>query len=119
MRISDCSSDVCSSDLVADRFGIVEWIPPVPKELLAIAMPLTAARLNFEIGRLKMYPNLLVDDEVVVTEKLEGECLQMTWLGGDRVEGCHADGMIAITTKGLGQQGLVLDRKSTRLNSSH
>src|SRR3546814_2699275 len=70
-------------------------------------MPLTAARLNFEIGRLKMYPNLLVDDEVVVTEKLEGECLQMTWLGGDRVEGCHADGMIAITTKGLGQQGLV------------
>src|SRR3546814_15249263 len=31
----------------------------------------------------------------------------MTWLGGDRVEGCHADGMIAITTKGLGQQGLV------------
>src|SRR3546814_1305894 len=92
MRISDWSSDVCSSDLlstgllwklpaelahlpdttdVADRFGIVEWIPPVPKELLAIAMPLTAARLNFEIGRLKMYPNLLVDDEVVVTEKLE------------------------------------------------
>src|SRR3546814_11063119 len=70
-------------------------------------MPLTAARLNFEIGRLKMYPNLLVDDEVVVTEKLEGECLQMTWLGGDRVEGCHADGMIAITTKGLGHQGLV------------
>src|SRR3546814_3280640 len=29
---------------VADRFGIVEWIPPVPKEQLAIAMPLTAAR---------------------------------------------------------------------------
>src|SRR3546814_15752571 len=45
---------------VADRFGIVEWIPPVPKELLAIAMPLTAARLNFEIGRLKMYPNLQI-----------------------------------------------------------
>lgn len=92
---------------VADQFGIVEWIPPVPKELLAIAMPLTAARLNYEIGRLKMYPNLLSDDEVVVTEKLEGECLQMTWLGGERIEGCHADGLIAITTKGLAQQGLV------------
>ncbi len=92
---------------VANEFGIVEWIPPVPQELLAVAMPLTSARMSYEIGRLKMYPNLLHDDEVVVTEKLEGECIQMTWLGGDRVEGCHADGHIAITTKGMGSQGLV------------
>ena len=105
-KLPDHLSHLPDTTDVAAEFGITEWIPPVPAELLAIAMPLTAARLNYEIGRLKMYPNLLADDEIVVTEKLEGECIQMTWLGGDRVEGCHADGRIAITTKGLGRQGL-------------
>jgi RNA ligase (TIGR02306 family) len=105
-KLPDHLSHLPDTTDVAGEFGISEWIPPVPAELLAIAMPITAARLNYEIGRLKMYPNLLVGKEVVVTEKLEGECLQMTWLGGDRVEGCHGDGHIAVTTKGLGRQGL-------------
>jgi len=92
---------------VSEHFGITEWIPPVPEQLLAIAMPLTRAALTYEIGRLKMYPDFLAGDEVVVTEKLEGECLQMTWLGNEPVEGAHFGGRITVTTKGLGRQGLV------------
>lgn len=92
---------------VSDHFGITEWIPPVPEELLAVALPLSRARLSYEIARLKTYPTLLEGEEVVVTEKLEGECIQMTWLGGDVVEGIHCGGRIAIATKGLGRQGLV------------
>ena len=92
---------------VSEHFGVTEWIPPVPEELLAVAMPLTRAKLTYEIGRLKTYPDFLEGEEVVVTEKLEGECLQMTWLGDEPVEGAHFGGRIAITTKGLGRQGLV------------
>lgn len=91
---------------VSAHFGIMEYVPPVPKELLEIAMPLTQARLNYEIGRLKMYPDLLARDEVVVCEKLEGECLQMTWFA-DPVEGLFGGGHVAVATKGLAAQGLV------------
>ena len=93
---------------VSEYFGITEWIPPVPEELLKVAMPLTRAKLTYEIARLKTYPDFFsIYDEVVVTEKLEGECLQMTWLGDEPVQGAHAEGRIAITTKGLGRQGLI------------
>lgn len=91
---------------VSDFFGIVEYIPPVPSELLEVAMPSTQARLNYEIGRLKMYPNLLSQDDVVLCEKLEGECLQMTWFP-EPVQGFFGDGHIAVSTKGLARQGLV------------
>lgn len=91
---------------VTDHYGIKEWIPPVPKELLAVAMPLPSARLNYEIGRYKMYPDLLYNDEVVITEKLEGECLQITWIP-EGADGIHGNGHVAVTTKGLARQGLV------------
>jgi len=92
---------------VSEHFGITEYVPEVPAELLAIAMPLFAAKMNYEIGRLKTYPDFLEGDEVVITEKLEGECIQMTWMGGEVIEGLHFGGKIAITTKGLSRQGLV------------
>lgn len=91
---------------VSEHFGITEWIPPLDPELLKIAMPVQQAKLDYQIGRLKTYPTFLEGMEVVITEKLEGECLQLTWLGNDVVDGLHGDGRIAIATKGLGRQGL-------------
>lgn len=91
---------------VSEHFGITEWIPPLDPELMKIAMPVQQAKLDYQIGRLKTYPAFLKGMEVVITEKLEGECLQLTWLGNDVVDGLHGDGRIAIATKGLGRQGL-------------
>jgi RNA ligase (TIGR02306 family) len=92
---------------VADAFGIVEWIPPVPAELLDMAMPLFPIKTVLDIARLKMYPGFLDGDEVVVTEKLEGECIQMLYMGGQVIEGLHGGGRIAIATKGMSRSGYV------------
>lgn len=100
---------------VSDKLGITQYVPEVPEELLRVCRPLYAAKANYEIARYKTYPDLLADDEVVITEKLEGECLQMTWMACERHEGLFGDGRIAITTKGLGRQGLVfLDNAEAR-----
>lgn len=100
---------------VAKVFGIVQYVPVVPEELLRVCRPLFAAKVNYEIERYKTYPTLLEGDEVAITEKLEGECLQLTWMGGERHDGLFLDGRVAISTKGLGHQGLVfLDNDETR-----
>lgn len=100
---------------VAGHLGITQYVPEVPEELLRICRPLYAAKTSYEIGRLKTYPDLLEGREVVITEKLEGECIQMTWMAGKRHKGLFGDGHVAITTKGLGQQGLVfLDNEEAR-----
>lgn len=100
---------------VAERFGIVQYVPVVPAELLRICRPLFAAKVNYEIERYRTYPTLLEGDEVAITEKLEGECLQLTWMGGERHDGLFLDGRVAISTKGLGHQGLVfLDNDEAR-----
>ena len=92
---------------VSEHFGITEWIPDLDPELLKIAIPVPQAKLDYQIGRLKTYPTFLEGMEVVITEKLEGECLQLTWFAGERIEGLHGDGQIGLATKGLGRQGLV------------
>lgn len=93
---------------VAEHYGIREWIPPVPDALLRIALSFASAKTEYVIPRLKMYPDFFrPGEEVVATEKLEGENLQMTWMGGHRHEGLFGDGRIAVTTKGMGLQGLV------------
>lgn len=92
---------------VSDHYGITEWVPEIDPALLEVAMPLAQAKVDYQIGRLKTYPDFFEDKEVIVTEKLEGECLQLTWLGNETVEGVHGDGQVTLATKGLGRQGLV------------
>jgi len=93
---------------VAERFGIREWIPPIPDALLRIATSFGSAKTEYVLARMKMHPGFFVPgEEVVVTEKLEGENLQMTWMAGERHRDIFADGRIAVTTKGMGLQGLV------------
>lgn len=100
---------------VAEMLGIVQYVPEVPEELLRVCRPLYDAKASYEIERYKTYPDLLAGKEVTYTEKLEGECLQMTWMRGEVHEGLYAGGRVAVTTKGLGHQGLVfLDNEEAR-----
>lgn len=100
---------------VASELGIIKHVPEVPEAMLKVAMPLFEAKIGYDIARLRMYPNLLEGREVVASEKLEGECLILTWMGGRTIDGLFADGQIAITTKGLSEKGLVFkDNEDSR-----
>lgn len=100
-------SDLPDMSDVSAHFGITEYVPPVPNELADVAMPLVDARFDYRIARLPTYPDLLAGEEVVVTEKIHGECIQLTWLGDRKVSGAHHDGRIAIATKLMGYRGIV------------
>lgn len=91
---------------VAERLGITKYEPEIPAELLQVVTPVDAVRQTFDIARLRMYPNFFLGEEVAITEKLEGENVQLTWMGDQRAEGVHSDGQIAISTKGLAEKRL-------------
>src|SRR3546814_2518259 len=100
MRISDWSSDVCSSDLRAElagplegQAGNVDAIPPVPPLQVHLARTVDA-----DLGDVRRR-HVPEDTEhlVLVVEKVVGDPCY------GNVVGVHAR----------------LDRKSTRLNSSH
>src|SRR3546814_5591526 len=99
MRISDWSSDVCSSDLVSDQFV---------KFLLigAFVVREHVKHLNDEVDPLRRAVGLLLGHYVAFAKDarlvLENELRLLA----------------AIEDDGLIDDGL-LDRKSTRLNSSH
>src|SRR3546814_1590744 len=108
MRISDWSSDVCSSDLNAASFL-------APAEILA--------RQHYETLR-TLLAGLPVN-LAVLTGRDKGRAREATLMGLadgsiDVLIGTHAIFQQAVTYKAL---GLVVvdeqDRKSTRLNSSH
>ncbi|AXK43946.1 RNA ligase family protein [Erythrobacter aureus] len=108
-------ADLPDNTCVADRLGITRFVPEVPEALLKVATPLFDAKVSYDIARLRMYPSLLEGDDVAITEKLEGECLILTYLGGARHEGLFADGLVANSTKGLSEKGLVfLDNEQSR-----
>src|SRR3546814_2370632 len=102
MRISDWSSDVCSSDLIADQVcGLL-------REQGA------AARLSMKVQAGADLPLLWADERLIrqILLNLVGNAIKFTPAGGRiviRVEVAETGGMLLS----------VQDRKSTRLNSSH
>src|SRR3546814_2823950 len=111
MRISDWSSDVCSSDLAA----------AVEREPLADVVGLEPFGLDREpIGRqrskiqlLQAVAAILVDDILDAPQARLGRRHQ----GGDLVLAQNLSGMPNAVDRQL--VAVVADRKSTRLNSSH
>src|SRR3546814_7150071 len=97
MRISDWSSDVCSSDLppgeqdLAD--AIVDLVCAGVIEILALQIDFCAAEIGRQpLGEPQRAGTADIMFEQIVEFGLEG---------------------------GVGLRGAILDRKSTRLNSSH
>lgn len=91
---------------VAERLGIVKHHPVLDEQLLSLAMKFKPVELSFDIVRLKTYPNLLKGREVVITEKLEGECQIALWMNDERHDDLFHDGRIALTTKGMARSGM-------------
>lgn len=91
---------------VTELLGITKHVDELSEDVLRFARPMPGEPVLYSIPRLKNHPTLLEGDEVVLTEKLEGECLQMTWLGGAVHDEMFHDGRIAVASKGLAMQGL-------------
>lgn len=91
---------------VTEMLGITKHVDELSEDVLRFARPMPGEPVLYSIPRLKNHPTLLEGDEVVLTEKLEGECLQMTWLGGGVHDEMFHGGRIAVASKGLAMQGL-------------
>src|SRR3546814_1344106 len=116
MRISDWSSDVCSSDL--PNVTIVrERIDALPSEGLTIVAtgPLTAAGLASSIGTATGKDALAFFDAIAPIVYRESVDMDIAWMASrwDKV-GPIGDGKDYINCP-MDKE----DRKSTRLNSSH
>src|SRR3546814_7442673 len=106
MRISDWSSDVCSSDLLG--FDIMARLDVIAKE----GTTLVAA--HFLLQRIEVAEDALRGGQAVLPAV---ERLQI----GDELPlpvGCEVEVMRKQPAEGVGLK-LLQDRKSTRLNSSH
>src|SRR3546814_10568133 len=106
MRISDWSSDVCSSDLAEQINGNIdiERMKRVSLRIEAIAMALEGA------GFIDVFRYFLD----------AGQSAEESFASAQRVfRGVPLDGGCAFTKDAVYLRGLVGDRKSTRLNSSH
>src|SRR3546814_1670854 len=115
MRISDWSSDVCSSDLRPPEIAAWDSLPAEKKRLYARMMEAYAAAIAYaddQIGR--------VLDEIERAGELDNTLvLFVEGDNGSSAEG-GANGLFN-ETAGLNEAGEAdyPDRKSTRLNSSH
>src|SRR3546814_6834823 len=106
MRISDWSSDVCSSDLVNVAIQVAEQISDYLLDggiTNALNVPSLSAE---EAPKLKPYM-ALAEELGSLVGQLEGDRIQSVSV---EVEGHAAE---------LNQKPITADRKSTRLNSSH
>src|SRR3546814_5626464 len=100
MRISDWSSDVCSSDLVAGhRVPAVAGIDLVVAGVVVVVRPLVAGM-------------------VLLIGAREAARYRLGAAGDEVVARAGLDGVVAGVVV-VAELGVVLDRKSTRLNSSH
>src|SRR3546814_6973515 len=110
MRISDWSSDVCSSDLDTDWTGFDDGtrdVPPLLKAAFASGKPILEGA-DFSLADLKAIQMELVNSETSLLQR--NDHIPVNWSAG----------VTGGTTIQLpdGELGII-DRKSTRLNSSH
>src|SRR3546814_6297776 len=126
MRISDWSSDVCSSDLAAGR----QWLPgervmsPRPSD------PAVFGRVAVLLGGTSAEREVSLDSGRNVLEALRSRGVDAQRVDGiptliRELQDKHFDRVFNILHGGAGENGTLqglldsLDRKSTRQNSSH
>src|SRR3546814_8683013 len=106
MRISDWSSDVCSSDLGIDRFPIIILAAEMQSGFTAEARPVIS-KINLASIAFGLAAHVIVGQRLSVERLL--------------VQRCPRSGCIRQCQhrQAIFPGGTAEDRKSTRLNSSH
>src|SRR3546814_3358687 len=114
MRISDWSSDVCSSDLYARRQAVVTENPSAGTGYPLVRDVKAGSGVNVS-GVLRAYNSFLTNDARTAAGDYARAAARQGWL--DQIQS-----YLNNDSQGLGGQltGFYnADRKSTRLNSSH
>jgi len=91
----------------AERLGITKYVPEIPPELLGQVAVCMHAKMGYDIEGFLNYPTFFDNDEVAITEKIHGICTQVSFIPGLNDPDLFGWGDVAITSKGLGDQGLV------------
>src|SRR3546814_7810906 len=120
MRISDWSSDVCSSDLIAHEVRIVS-AHRTPDRLVDYAKSAAGRGLRAIIagaGGAAHLPGMVAS---MTRVPVLGVPVQSAALGGmdSLLSIVQMPGGVPVATFAIGKAGATKDRKSTRLNSSH
>src|SRR3546814_8184154 len=116
MRISDWSSDVCSSDLAYLNTKAIEQrgLAPIQGELQAIAALKDKQQLATMLGA-----NLLADEDPINATNLGSENLFGLFVTQALTQPDKTVPYLLQGGLGLPERDYYLDRKSIRLNSSH
>ena len=106
---------VTVGDDVADFYGITKYEPPVPMGMGGEVAAITEFAFDFDIENAQNYLGFLDNDEVEATEKLHGTCFRVAYRPNVSHPEIFGDGVIAVTSKGLGAKGLILKRNRANL----
>ncbi|WP_374335352.1 RNA ligase (ATP) [Methyloversatilis sp.] len=99
------------SDDVSEFLGVVKYEPKLPSHMMgkAIGVDLDITH-NYDFDNLKKHPRLFDDGEqVVITEKIHGTLLQVAVVPQSKENDKLYKGRVALTSKGLGGRGIILD----------
>src|SRR3546814_4478609 len=116
MRISDWSSDVCSSDLIADDLALAHAFAHMRGDFAHVGIAGGKSPGMLDLDVIAMAAMTTRIDDLAVSHRVNGRAIART-----EINACmHA----AITQYGMPAQSIRRglpsgDRKSTRLNSSH
>lgn len=108
---------------VSELLGITKWEPPVPQGMAGEVCNIHGYTIHYDIEPLKMYPNVLNDDEwVYVTSKLHGTLSMIGWHpnlvnNSDLFTNTLGIGGYFVASKGLGAKGLVFKNNNENTNN--
>src|SRR3546814_1339275 len=129
MRISDWSSDVCSSDLWLEQVGLAGFENQYPHQLSGgMQQRVGLARALATDAEILLMDEAFSALDPLIRREMQDQLLQLqaqlnktiVFITHDLDEALRLGNRIAILKDGeLIQEGTPEDRKSTRLNSSH
>jgi RNA ligase (TIGR02306 family) len=100
-------------DNLSEFLGVTKYEPAIPQQLSGRAL---GANLDithgYDFENIKKNPQLFDDGELVVmTEKVHGTLLQVIVVPESMANPKYYQGRVAITSKGLGRSGIILDHE--------
>lgn len=95
----------------AEFLSIVKYEPTLPSHMAGRALGVDmGATHNYDFDNLKKMPNMFDDGEpVVISEKIHGTFLQVCVVPTEAANERYYAGRVAMTSKGLGGKGIILD----------
>lgn len=110
--------EVKDGDNVAEFLGITKYEPPVPVGMAGEVCAIFGKTARYDFESIQTLPDLFaVGEEVVVTEKVHGTCIQIGYVPGLDNSDLFFDGNLYVGSKGLSAKGLVFKNNEANVNN--